>query len=45
VRRSAGGYNVVQWTENGVAYWAVSDTAVAELDDFVQNFRTAPADQ
>jgi len=44
VRRTAGGYNVVQWTENGVAYWAVSDTAVAELDDFVQNFRTTQAD-
>ena len=45
VRRTAGGYNVVQWTENGVAYWAMSDTAVAELDDFVAKFRATPEDQ
>ena len=44
-RQTADGYNLVRWTENGVAYWAVSDLGAAELDDFAQKFRTTPADQ
>jgi anti-sigma factor RsiW len=44
-RRSSDGYNIVHWTEGGVAYCAVSDVAVGDLEDFAQKFRTAPADQ
>jgi anti-sigma factor RsiW len=35
----------VHWTEGGVTYWAVSDLGAGDLEDFVQKFRTAPADQ
>jgi len=45
VRRTNDGYNLVGWTEHGVAYWAVSDLGATELDDFAQKFRTVPADQ
>jgi anti-sigma factor RsiW len=36
-----GGYNIVSWTDNGVAYWAVSDVAAADLDTFAKAFRAA----
>lgn len=39
--RSISGYNVVQWTENGVTYWAVSDVEAKELEAFAQLFRTS----
>jgi anti-sigma factor RsiW len=39
--RSINGYNVVQWTENGVTYWAVSDVEAKELETFAQLFRTS----
>ncbi len=45
VRRANGGYNLIGWTEDGVAYWAVSDIGAADLDAFARQFRTAPADQ
>jgi anti-sigma factor RsiW len=45
VRGGSDGYNTVHWTEGGVAYWAVSDVAAGDLEDFVQKFRTAPAEQ
>jgi anti-sigma factor RsiW len=45
VRRVSDGYNIVRWTEGGVAYWAVSDIGAGDLDAFVQKFRTAPAEQ
>src|SRR5262245_58676937 len=35
------GYNIVSWTENGLAYWAVSDLAAADLNTFAKAFRTA----
>src|SRR5271167_4296266 len=41
----ANGYNVYRWTEDGVAYWAVSDVASADLDKLVTLFRTTPPDQ
>jgi anti-sigma factor RsiW len=44
VRETAAGYNVLRWTEQGVAYWAISDLNAKELDDFAQLFRAAPAD-
>jgi anti-sigma factor RsiW len=43
--RAIGGYNVMLWHDQGVAYWAVSDLAGADLDEFARLFRTAPADQ
>ncbi len=35
------GYNILTWTENGVAYWAVSDLAATDLDKFAKAFRAA----
>jgi anti-sigma factor RsiW len=45
MRHASEGYNIVRWTEGGVTYWAVSDLGAGDLEDFVQKFRTAPADQ
>ncbi len=44
LRRSINGYNLVGWTQDGVAYWAVSDVAAGDLEKFAQLFRAAPAD-
>jgi anti-sigma factor RsiW len=41
----SNGYNTYRWTENGVAYWAVSDVASADLDNFAVLFRTKRPDQ
>jgi anti-sigma factor RsiW len=41
----AGGYNIFRWTEDGVAYWAISDASATELDKFAELFRTTPPDQ
>ena len=35
------GYNIMSWSDNGVAYWAVSDVAAADLDAFAKAFRAA----
>jgi anti-sigma factor RsiW len=40
--RTVNGYNVVHWIENGVGYWAISDVATKELEEFSQLFRTSP---
>ena len=45
VRHVSDGYNIVRWTGGGVTYWAVSDIVAGDLDNFVQKFRTAPAEQ
>ena len=45
MRRTINGYNLVGWTQDGVAYWAVSDLALSDLEKFAQLFRTAPADR
>jgi anti-sigma factor RsiW len=45
VLSAANGYNMYRWTEDGVAYWAVSDVAAADLDKLVTLFRTTPPDQ
>jgi anti-sigma factor RsiW len=44
ILRTVGGYNVLDWTDGGVAYWAISDMAVADLDKFVKLFRAASPD-
>jgi anti-sigma factor RsiW len=40
IPRTINGYNLVHWTENGVSYWAISDLALAQLEQFAQLFRT-----
>ena len=37
---NAEGYNLVQWIDGGVAYWAVSDLNAQELQEFVRLFRS-----
>jgi anti-sigma factor RsiW len=44
-RAAAGGYNLLNWTDKGVAYWAVSDLNGTELEQFANLFRTAPENQ
>ncbi|PTM95284.1 anti-sigma factor family protein [Mycoplana dimorpha] len=39
--KQANGYNMVSWTGSGFSYWAVSDLERAELDRFVEDYRTA----
>jgi hypothetical protein len=34
-----------RWVEDGVAYWAVSDVAAADLHKFSELFRATPPDQ
>lgn len=38
---SKDGYNVLRWTEGGLAFWAVSDLNAAELKDFAQAYSSA----
>lgn len=33
------GYNIVQWEAAGVSYWAISDLAADELEEFAKLFR------
>jgi anti-sigma factor RsiW len=40
-RAQIAGYNVVSWSDDGVAYWAVSDLALGDLETFAKTFRTA----
>jgi anti-sigma factor RsiW len=42
--RTVNGYNVVHWVENGVSYWAISDLAPKQLEEFAQLFRTSPTE-
>jgi anti-sigma factor RsiW len=35
------GFNVLHWQENGLDFWAVSDIAAGELDEFAEKFRAA----
>jgi anti-sigma factor RsiW len=37
---NAEGYNLVQWIDGGVVYWAVSDLNAQELQEFVGLFRS-----
>ena len=36
---SRNGYNVVRWTQGGMTYWAVSDLAMKELEQFRDLYR------
>jgi len=37
---SRSGYNYLRWSQNGMAFWAVSDLAANELTDFAELVRT-----
>jgi anti-sigma factor RsiW len=37
--RTRHGFNVLHWQEGGLDFWAVSDIAAGELDEFGQKFR------
>jgi anti-sigma factor RsiW len=37
---AAGGYNMMNWTDEGVAYWAVSDIGYEALRAFTRSFRS-----
>jgi anti-sigma factor RsiW len=45
VSSTVGGYNVLSWTDDAVAYWAVSDVRNPDLTTFAQLFRTTSPDQ
>jgi anti-sigma factor RsiW len=40
-RRTIAGFNVLEWSENGMRYWAVSDLGASDLDSFAKAFRAA----
>jgi anti-sigma factor RsiW len=42
--RPIDGYNVVEWTDGTLAYWAVSDLAAPELENFAKAFRAGNAE-
>ena len=42
--RPIDGYNVLEWTDGPLAYWAVSDVAPPELDNFAKAFRAGEAE-
>ena len=37
--RAIDGYNIVDWTDGNLTYWAVSDLAAPELEEFARAFR------
>jgi anti-sigma factor RsiW len=42
--RPINGYNIVEWADGPTAYWAVSDLAAPELENFAKAFRAADAE-
>ncbi len=42
--RAIDGYNIVDWTDGNLTYWAVSDLAANELEDFARAFRAGEAE-
>ena len=43
-RAQIAGYNIVSWSDDGIAYWAVSDVAAPDLETFAKDFRAARPD-
>jgi len=39
VSETAGGYNIVHWSEGGFSYWAISDLEAGELRQFCADYR------
>ena len=44
-RDAVGGYNILRWADDRVAYWAISDIGVEDLNKFAQLFRSAESQQ
>lgn len=44
-RRTSHGFSILGWTQDGVAYWAVSNLAMTEMDEFERLFRARAASQ
>jgi anti-sigma factor RsiW len=42
--RPINGYNIVEWTDGALSYWAVSDLAAPELETFAKAFRAGDAE-
>jgi anti-sigma factor RsiW len=42
--RAIDGYNMVDWTDGSITYWAVSDLAAPELEEFARAFRAGEAE-
>jgi anti-sigma factor RsiW len=42
--RPIDGYNVVEWADGPLAYWAVSDVAAPDLENFAKAFRAGEAE-
>ena len=42
--RTIDGYNIVDWTDGNLTYWAVSDLAAPELEEFARAFRAGEAE-
>jgi anti-sigma factor RsiW len=42
--RAIDGYNIVDWTDGNLTYWAVSDLAAPELEEFARAFRAGEAE-
>jgi len=43
--QSTGGYNILNWTNDGITYWAVSDIQSTDLSTFARLFRVTQADR
>jgi anti-sigma factor RsiW len=42
VTRNYNGFTTIQWRQNGLTLWAVSDVEQAQLEEFVRLWRTTP---
>jgi anti-sigma factor RsiW len=42
--RAIDGYNIVDWTDGNIVYYAVSDVSAPELEDFARAFRAGEAE-
>ena len=44
-QRTVQGFNLIGWSADGIAYWAVSDLGTSDLQKFATLFREAPPDR
>jgi anti-sigma factor RsiW len=42
--RAIDGYNIVDWTDGDITYWAVSDVSASDLAEFARAFRAGDAE-
>ena len=45
LRETSHGFSILGWTQDGVAYWAVSNLAMADLEEFEKLFRKHVPDE